>query len=239
MTIGLTIQSNNRVSYCDYSILSVSLELYDNYMEFGVKIMIIGYIKEGSKNCSLTKQFRELKDFGCEKIFEQEQSNTNPNKQSVYQNMKNELSIGDVLVVHDIMCFGKNKQEIKNEWESLIKEKIDVIILKKPVLDTRKCNESDNNQHVSKAVLSILSWMIDEEQGRIRSAQREGIEVAKRQGKFKGRKRKYHPEATGNDKAIYTVIINELNANTSVMDIHRKTGVARSTIYNIKTYSNK
>lgn len=221
--------------HCHYIMLSVSLELYDNYMEFEVNVMIIGYTREDRKNSRLTKQqVKELKDFGCEKIFKQKKSDNHLNKQSIYQKMKNELSLGDVLVVHDIKCFGRNKQEIRNEWESLIKENIDVVILKKPVLDTRKGNEFDDNQLVSKAILSLLSWMVDEEQSRIRSAQREGIKVAKRQGKFKGRKRKYHAEATGKDKAIYTTIVNELNADTSVMDIHRKTGVARSTIYTIK-----
>jgi len=196
--------------------------------------MIIGFTRECPKSDDVNKEIKELMDFDCDKIFEQKQSDNILNKQSVYQKMKNELSPGDVLVLHDLMYLGRNKQEIRNEWESFIKEQIDIVILKNPVLDTRKSNGLDNNQHVSKAILSLLSWMVDEEQSRIRSAQREGIEIAKRQGKFKGRKRKYHAGATGKDKAIYTTIVNELNADTSVMDIHRKTSVARSTIYTIK-----
>jgi len=76
--------------------------------------------------------------------------------------------------------------------------------------------------------------MVEEERENILSAQRQGIKIAKKQGKYKGRKKKYHTGATGKDKVIYDIIIDELNNKTSVMDIHRKTGVARSTIYKIR-----
>src|SRR5690625_1563207 len=102
------------------------------------------------------------------------------------------------------------------------------------ILDTRKYKELEGvGQLISDLVLTLLSWMVDEERERIRSAQRQGIEIAKKQGKYKGRKRKYHAGATGKDKIIYETIIEELSKGTSVMEIHRKTGVARSTIYNI------
>ncbi|MGP5093441.1 recombinase family protein [Staphylococcus equorum] len=113
---------------------------------------------------------------------------------------------GDVLVVQNMMCLGRNKQEIKQEWETFIEEKIDVVILRSPVIDTRMLyGTNSDEQCVSKAVLSC---MMDEEQSRIRSAQREEIENAKKQGKFKGRERKYHPDGIGEEKTVYETIIN-------------------------------
>lgn len=47
---------------------------------------------------------------------------------------------------------------------------------------------------------------------------------------IKVERKKYHPNATEKDKFLYKEIIKGLTAGTSVMDIHRKTGVARSTI---------
>lgn len=38
----------------------------------------------------------------------------------------------------------------------------------------------------------------------------------------------------GRDKVIDDLIVDGLNNGTSVMDIHRKTGVSRSTIYSIR-----
>lgn len=69
---------------------------------------------------------------------------------------------------------------------------------------------------------------------RIRTTQREGIEIAKAKGKFKGGSKKYHDGATGKDKVIYDEIVRLLAAGDSVMDIHKRTGVARNTVYGIK-----
>lgn len=197
--------------------------------------MIIGYARVSSSSQNLARQVSELEEFGCDKIFEEKQSGKNFKDRPVYQALKSKLRFGDVLVVHDLSRFGRSKQEIKDEWEALIKEEIDIVVLNMPILDTRKYKELEGvGQLVSEIVLSLLSWMVDEERNRIRLAQREGIEIAKKQGKFKGRKRKYHAQARGKDRIIYETIVKELNKKTSVMDIHRKTGVARSTIYLIK-----
>src|SRR5699024_2660361 len=133
--------------------------------------MIIGYIKEDFKTCKSSEKIKELKDFGCTKVFEEKQSIENLNKQTVYRELKSNLCSGDVLVVHDMICLGRNKQEIKKEWETFIKEKIDVVILKNPVIDTRRFNEIDSGeQYISKIVFSLLSWVVDEERSRIRFA---------------------------------------------------------------------
>ena len=87
---------------------------------------------------------------------------------------------------------------------------------------------------VSDFVLTLLSRMVEEERQRIRIAQREGIEIAKSQGKFKSGAKKYHAGATGKDKVIYDRIVQLLKSGMSVMDIHREVGVARNTIYGIK-----
>lgn len=197
--------------------------------------MIIGYARVSSADQNLTRQVDELEKFGCEKVFTEKHSGKNFKERSIYKKMRSNLRFGDVLVVHDLSRFGRNKQEIRDEWESLIKEEIDIVVLNMPILDTRKYKDLEGvGQLISDLVLTLLSWMVEDERERIRSAQRQGIEIAKKQGKYKGRKKKYHAGATGKDKIIYDTIIDELNNGISVMDIHRKTGVARSTIYKIK-----
>ncbi|WP_281998847.1 recombinase family protein [Priestia flexa] len=197
--------------------------------------MIIGYARVSSSDQSLSRQIKDLEEYGCEKIFTEKQSGKNFVDRKIYQKMREKLRFGDILVVHDLSRFGRNKQEIKDEWELLIKDEIDIVVLNMPILDTTKYKELEGvGQLLTDLTLSLLSWMVEEERTRIRTAQRQGIEIAKKQGKYKGRKRKYHVGATGRDKLIYDEIINGLTKGVSVMDIHRKTGVARSTIYEIK-----
>src|SRR5699024_85007 len=177
-------------------------------------------------------------NFGCERIYQEKQSGKNFER-PVYTEMRSKMRFGDVLVVHDLSRFGRNKNEIKEEWEALIKEEIDIVVLNMPILDTRKYKELEGvGQLVSDLVLTLLSWMVDEERERIRAAQREGIEIAKEQGKFKGGKKRYHSNAVGKDKVIYNEVIRCLDEGVSVMDIHIRTGLARNTIYKIKSEMN-
>lgn len=197
--------------------------------------MIIGYARVSSRNQNLDRQINDLEKYGCEKIFVEKMSGKNFSDRAVYQEMRSKLRFGDVLVVHDLSRFGRNKEDIRNEWKWLTENEIDIVVLDMPILDTRKYKELEGvGQLISDIVLSLLSWIVDEERERIRSAQREGIEIAKKMGKFKGRPVKYHSEAKGRNKLIYNAIVDDLKNNVSVMDIHRKTGVSRNTIYRIK-----
>src|SRR5690625_3097725 len=158
-----------------------------SYIE--VRNLIFGYARVSSKNQNLSRQIKELEEYGCNRIYEEKQSGKDFER-AVYREMRSKMRFGDVLVVHDLSRFGRNKQEIKDEWESLIKEEIDIVVLNMPILDTRKYKELEGvGQLVSDLVLTLLSWMVEEERTRIRTAQREGIEIAKKQGKFRGGKK--------------------------------------------------
>lgn len=196
--------------------------------------MIFGYARVSSKDQNLDRQLKELKAYGCDRIYQEKQSGKDFSR-PVYKEMRSKMRFGDVLVVHDLSRFGRNKEEIRNEWKMLIDEEIDIVVMNMPILDTRKYKELEGmGQLVSDIVLTLLSWMVDEERERIRTAQREGIEIAKGQEKFKGGKKKYHAGATGKDKVIYDRIVQLLKSGKSVMDIHREVGRARNTIYGIK-----
>lgn len=201
--------------------------------------MIIGYARVSSKEQNLGRQIKELESFGCEKIFTEKHSGKNFKDRTVYHEMRNKLRFHDVLVVHDLSRFGRNKEEIKNEWQWLIEHEIDIVVLNMPILDTRKYKDLEGvGQLISDIVLSLLSWMVDEERERIRTAQKEGIKLAKQKNKYKGRPFKYHEKAKGKDKIIYEKIIQLLKEKKSVMDIHSEVGVSRNTIYRIKKERN-
>ncbi|MDL0420949.1 recombinase family protein [Caldibacillus thermoamylovorans] len=196
--------------------------------------MIFGYARVSSKDQNLARQIKELEEFGCDRIFQEKQSGKNFDR-PVYKEMRSKMRFGDILVVHDLSRFGRNKVEIRNEWEALIEEEIDIVVLNMPILDTRKYKDLEGvGQLVSDLVLTLLSWMVEEERVRIRTAQREGIEIAKKKGKYKGGKKKYHAGAKGKDKVIYDRVVQLINQGVSVMDIHREVGISRNTIYSIK-----
>ncbi|WP_245796521.1 recombinase family protein [Domibacillus antri] len=200
----------------------------------GDEKMIFGYARVSSIDQNLARQMKELEAFGCDKIFYDKQTGKNFARPG-YQEMRSKMRFGDALVVHDLSRFGRNKQEIRNEWKAIIDEEIDIVVLNMPILDTRKYRELEGvGQLVSDLVLTLLSWMVEEERNRIRTSQKEGIAIAKEKGVYKGGKKKYRAEAKGKDKVVYDEVVRLLKQNESVMKIYRKTGVSRNTIYGIK-----
>lgn len=197
--------------------------------------MIIGYARVSTKDQNLDRQLKELQAFGCEKIFEEKRTGKDFNR-PVYLEMKSKLRFGDVLVIHDLSRFGRNKDEVRNEWKYFIDNEIDIVVLNMPILDTRKYKEMEGVlQLVSDLVFTLLTWVVDDERKRSKVAQIEGISIAKTKGKYKGRPTKYSADAKNpKDRLIYETIVSELKAGTSVIDIHKKTGVSRTTIYNMR-----
>ena len=99
-----------------------------------------------------------------------------------YQLLKRVIRKGDILYIHSLDRFGRNKEEILQEWNDLTKNiEVDIVVLDMPLLDTTQYKDSMGT-FISDLVLQILSWMAEEERERIRKRQREGIDLALQNG---------------------------------------------------------
>jgi len=195
--------------------------------------MIIGYARVSSTSQNLERQILMLESYGCEKIFVEKES-AKDFKRPVYMELKKKLRFGDVLVVTDLSRFGRNAEEINKEWDELVNQDIDIVILDMPILDTTKYKELDGvGKLITNIVKDLLSWMVEEERKRIRNAQKQGIKLAKEQGKYKGRPLKYHRNAKGQAKIIYDTIIRFRLEGCTIKGIERLTNVSRNTIKRI------
>lgn len=77
----------------------------------------------------------------------------------------------------------------------------------------------------------LFGYSAEQERLKLLRKQKEGIAIARKKGRYKGRPTKYHSESKGKDKIIYDKIITELLNNNTVMNISNITGVSRNTIY--------
>ncbi|MBC1920484.1 recombinase family protein [Listeria booriae] len=189
--------------------------------------MLIGYARVSTKEQNEARQLTPLKQAGCEKIFIDKESGRNFNR-TEYNKMKKLLRFGDVLFVEDLARFGRNKEEILDEWANFQKQEIDIVILNMPILDTRKYRDLPGIQKlVSDLVLTILSWVVDEERKRILEHQRQGIAIAKAAGKYKGRPVKY----TENEPSMSHALELYEKGIKSIDEITKITSVGRSTLY--------
>lgn len=119
-----------------------------------------------------------------------------------YQLLKRFIDKGDMLYIKSLDRFGRNKQQILDEWKELTQDRgVDIVVLDMPLLDTTRLKELNGLETLIRdIVLQILSWMAEDERKRIRERQAEGIAIAKSKGKHLGRPKAKLPE---NFKAFY------------------------------------
>ncbi|MBN4935980.1 recombinase family protein [Staphylococcus sp. EG-SA-6] len=147
-----------------------------------------GYIRVSSKDQNEGRQKEVMKnmDINERDIYLDKQSGKNFERAN-YQLLKRIIRKGDILYIQSLDRFGRNKEEILQEWNDLTKNiEADIVVLDMPLLDTTQYKDSMGT-FIADLVLQILSWMAEEERERIRKRQREGIDLALQNGVQFGR----------------------------------------------------
>lgn len=151
--------------------------------------MKIGYVRVSTVDQNEARQIEAMKTDGVEKIYMDKKSGKDFNRPE-YQKMISEMHKGDVLIIHSIDRLGRNYDEITEEWRKITKEiGADIIVQDMPLLDTT-LNRDLTGKLIADIVLQVFSYVAQRERESIRQRQREGIEIAKAQGKYKGRAKK-------------------------------------------------
>lgn len=154
--------------------------------------MIFGYIRVSDEEQNPQRQIEALKDYEkelkYENIYIDKQSGKDFNRDN-YLELKKILREGDTLIVKELDRFGRNKQMIKNELSWLNDKGVRAKILDIP---TTLMDLPEENIWVIKMVnnilIEVLGSIAEEERNKIKKRQAEGIAIAKREGKYKGRK---------------------------------------------------
>ncbi len=84
--------------------------------------------------------------------------------------------------------YGRNYKEIQSEWQELT-QFTDIKVLDMELLDTR-LHKDLLGTFISDLVLQVLSFVAEQERRNIRERQAQGIAIAKKQGKYKGGKKR-------------------------------------------------
>jgi DNA invertase Pin-like site-specific DNA recombinase len=140
--------------------------------------------------------------------------------------LKRSIRPGDTLFIHSLDRLGRNKQGILQEWQWLVENKINVVVLDMPLLDTRKYQNLDGvGDLVVNLVLQILSWLAEQERTNIKQRQKEGIASAKSRGVKFGRPPVQKPK---NFDTVYKQWKNSEITATKAMQV---LGLKRNTFY--------
>lgn len=203
--------------------------------------MDAAYVRVSSKDQNEGRQVEKMLELGIDerRIFIEKASGKDFDR-PIYQSMKmsGALREGDVLYIDSIDRLGRTYEGIKEEWVELTRKmKVDVVALDMPDLfDSRKFRAmGDHGVLMEDQMLSLLAWVAEQERKKIKTRQKEGIELAKAAGKYKGRK----PVEvdTFEFARLLAEVRNGERTNKYVMD---KLNLTRTTYYQlIKEYDNK
>lgn len=149
---------------------------------------IYGYVRVSSKDQNEDRQVITMRDMQIpeENIFIDKQSGKDFNRPQ-YKRLLRKVKENDLIYIKSIDRLGRNYGEILEQWKIITKEKgVDLYVIDMPILDTRR-EKNLLGTFISDLVLTLLSYVAENERTTIRQRQAEGIAAAKARGVHFGR----------------------------------------------------
>lgn len=139
--------------------------------------MKIGYVRVSTKEQNTARQEELMKLLGVDRVYIEKMSGRDTERPFL-QEMMNFVREGDSVVVESISRFARNTKDLLELTEELNNKHVQFISQKENI---------DTNTPAGKFMLTIFGAVAELEREYIRQRQKEGIEIAKEQGKYKGR----------------------------------------------------
>ena len=201
--------------------------------------MKIGYARVSSTDQNLARQIKALKTAGCEKIFKEKQSGNSTQNRPELQAAIADVRQGDTLVITSLDRLSRSYDDAGDIIKQIRDKQVKMEVLDAPFL-SMQTGDSDMDKFMFDMLTKLLAYMAQNERKKIRERQRQGIEIAKANGKYRGTRPVYAEDSPNLQKRfIYHRIVEQLRkkANGSQISyraIAIETGVSVQTVINIK-----
>lgn len=176
--------------------------------------MKIGYIRVSTEEQNTVRQEVLMQELGVDEIYIDKASGKNSNRPQL-KKMMGFVRKGDTVIVESISRFARNTKDLLGLIEELSAREV-TFISKKEAIDT--------TTPTGKFMLTIFGAVAELEREYILQRQQEGIAIAKRQGKYKGRK----PIVCDSFQKIYTAW---KSGEISATKAREQLGMSKSTFY--------
>jgi len=147
---------------------------------------LYGYGRISAKDQNEARQVQAFLEYGIkeENIFIDKKSGKDFDREQ-YQLLKQILkrTKNNLLVIKSIDRLGRNYSDVQKEFKELL-QYTDIKVLDMPLLDTT-LNKDLLGDFIADLILQVLSFVAEQERVNIKERQRQGIELAKKQGKYK------------------------------------------------------
>ena len=139
--------------------------------------MKIGYVRVSTQEQNEGRQTEAFNNMGVDKLFVDKLSGKNINRPQLAE-MLAYIREGDIVVVESISRLARNTRDLLDIVEKIKNKGASFVSLKESI---------DTDSVSGKFMLTIFAAMAELERGYILERQAEGIALAKREGKYKGR----------------------------------------------------
>lgn len=175
---------------------------------------IIGYVRVSTIE---QNPDRQLENIVIDKKFVDYASGSTINRPQ-FQLMMDYVRDGDVIVVHSMDRLARNVKNLLSIIDELNSKNVEIRFIKENI----HFNGSDSA--MSKLLLMIMGAVAEFEYSLIKERQQEGINIAKKEGKYKGRKKVLTDEKTA-------LIDAAMQTRKSKTEIAKELGISRVTLY--------
>ncbi len=151
--------------------------------------MKVFYIRCSTEEQNEARQIESSKEVGAEKLFIDKASGKNRDR-AYLKEMIDYVRDGDTVYCSDISRIARNTKDLLNIVEELNNKGVYFVSLKENI---------DTSTPQGKFMLTVFGAMAELERENILQRQKEGIALAKKEGKYKGRKRIEIDEKIFND----------------------------------------
>jgi len=161
---------------------------------------------------------RQLDGITVDKIFEDKLSGKDTNRPQL-QAMLEFVREGDTVTVHSLDRLGRNLDDLRSLVKDMVGRGVTVKFVKENLTFS-----SDDNNHFSELMLNMLAAFAQFERSIIKERQKEGVQIAKAKGAYKGRKQEMTEERIAEIKR-------RIEAGEPKAVIAKHMGISRDTLY--------
>ncbi|EHI96775.1 Resolvase domain containing protein [Clostridium sp. DL-VIII] len=186
--------------------------------------MKIAYIRVSTVYQNEERQIKAMENLGIEKYFIEKVSAKDTNRKKLIELLEF-VREGDTVYIKDFSRLARSTKNLLDIVEQLESKKVKLISLKENL---------DTSTSTGKLMLTMIGAIYEFERFNLLERQREGIEIAKEKGKYKGRKKIEYPS---NWVEVYSKWKSRETTGNKAME---QLGLKRNTFYKlIKEYENR
>lgn len=177
--------------------------------------MKVAYIRVSTVEQNENRQLEAMKDKGIEKYFIEKVSAKDTNRPQL-QEMLEFVREDDTVYIHDFSRLARSTEDLLNIVNHLNKKRVHLISNKENL---------DTSTPTGKLMLTMIAAINQFERENMLERQREGIALAKAEGRFKGGQPKQI------DKVLYNQLLEDYNSRKiNKVEFAKKLGVSRPTL---------